>query len=328
MNFAKKFDIVTCGSATVDVFARAENEVIKIQSSKESESLIAYPTGSKILIDELHECCGGGGTNTAISFARQGLTVGFIGCIGQDIAAKTVLANLKSERVTFLGHQMKQKTGYSIILESLDSDRTALTYKGANNSLNFANIVPHTTRAYYFSSMIGKSEQSVKELFRLAKKARATIAFNPSMYHVKQGFTKLSPLLEHTDILIFNKEEAAELMQTQDMLQAMKRLLDLGINIVIITDGSNIIRCAIKGTLYELLPDKVSVVDATGAGDAFASGFVGHYLQTKDIKCSLQAGLHNSQSVLQAYGAQKTLLNKHHIMQLLKQKHTITERKI
>jgi ribokinase len=73
------YDVITVGSATVDVFVKTEAELIEITKKGSEEELIAYPTGSKILIQQLDFKIGGGGTNTAVAFARLGLKTAYLG---------------------------------------------------------------------------------------------------------------------------------------------------------------------------------------------------------------------------------------------------------
>ena len=73
------YDVITVGSATVDVFAKTHfSELIKIIDPKGETDLLAFPSGSKILIDDLEFTAGGGGTNTAVALSRLGHKVGFL----------------------------------------------------------------------------------------------------------------------------------------------------------------------------------------------------------------------------------------------------------
>ncbi len=103
------YDVITVGSATVDVFAHTESELITIKTSHGKEELIAYPSGSKILIDRLEFKIGGGGTNTAVSFSHLGLKTAYLGKIGNDENGEKVLKLLKKEKIDFVGVKAKNK---------------------------------------------------------------------------------------------------------------------------------------------------------------------------------------------------------------------------
>ena len=78
------YDIVTIGSATVDYYADTDSELISIETSISSEKLLAFPLGGKLLIRELNVTTGGGGTNTAVAFARLGFNTAYLGKVGAD----------------------------------------------------------------------------------------------------------------------------------------------------------------------------------------------------------------------------------------------------
>ncbi|HLP79075.1 MAG TPA: carbohydrate kinase family protein [Acidobacteriota bacterium] len=303
------FDIVTCGSATVDVFAHTQVNPI-------GKKLIGYPSGGKILINSLQQELGGGGTNTAVAFSRLGLKTGYIGCVGNDIQGKQIQNSLANEKVSFLGQTSSEQTGYSVILDAIAHDRTILTYKGANDRLNKVRLPK--TRWFYFSSMIGQSLKTQGALADYARKHGIFIAFNPSMYQVTKGIGAIRKILSATHILIFNKEEAKALTKKKKVPQMHKRLHDLGIPISVITDGSSQVSCYDGDGYYIAQPQKVKVVESTGAGDAFAAAFVWSYQMTSDIAVSLAAGIVNSQSVLGYIGAKKGLCTKQQLVKLLK----------
>jgi len=308
-----RFDIITCGSATVDAFAHTDSEEIKIKTRLGSQTLLAYPSGGKLLIEKLQIEVGGGGTNTAVGFARQGFKTGYIGCIGSDENARQIESVLQKEKVAFLGQKRNGLSGYSIILDSLGHDRTILAFKGTNDLLDYKKMSISSAPWYYFSSMLGKSFDAQLKIAQFAKKIGSKIVFNPSSYQCKLGLKKLMPMLKQTDILIFNYEEAQILtgLSTQNRNTLHQFIFEnLQIPIAIITDGPNMLTCFDGEKIYTLKPQTVRVVEATGAGDAFACGFLGNYMRTKDIRQALKSGLANSQSVLKFVGAKKGLLSK------------------
>ena len=136
------FDVICLGSSTVDVFAKTRySELIKIVDSKGEKDLLAYPTGSKILIEELDFTTGGGGTNVAASLSSLGVKTAYLGCLGNDSNAHFILDALKRFKIDpSLIVRKKGQTGYSIILDSLEHDRTILAHKGVNNDLRFADF--------------------------------------------------------------------------------------------------------------------------------------------------------------------------------------------
>lgn len=291
-----KFDIVCFGSAVVDVFVNTE--------VSEKKKHFSYSVGSKILIKELRFDIGGGGTNTAVAFSRFGFKTGFIGKLGKDNNGKDILNLLKKEKIKFLGKIAEEKSGYSIILDSKDKDRTILTFKGPNNKILINELPKFQTKWLYLSSLMGKSFETQKKLAEILSRKGAKIAFNPSDYLIKHK--NIHSILKLCDILVLNKEEAGMLTKDSDLLLGLHKL---GPRIVVITDKDKKIECYDGKKKYSINPHKnIKVVERTGAGDAFASGFVAGMIAGKNIQQSLELGLKESESVLGHFGAKNNLL--------------------
>ncbi len=306
------YDILSLGSATVDVFAHTTSQLVKFITSTSEKDLIAYPSGSKILVSSLQFSVGGGGTNTAASFAKLGLKTGYIGKIGSDENGSKVLELLSSQGVDFLGSQ-KGQTGYSIILDSLEHDRTILTYKGVNNHLRFdeLDISRLSSKWLYISSMMAESYQTAIQLAQILFSQGTKIAFNPSNYQAQEGYAALQEILDICEVLVLNKEEAQNLLSVTGNLQEVTTSLGLkGIPYVVVTDGKNGICCYHDGNVYTITstPNHV-VVESTGAGDAFASTFVASFLQfaEDDLPAHLIRGMKQAEAVISVAGAKEGL---------------------
>jgi ribokinase len=312
------YDIITVGSATVDVFAKTDAEQICVKYGKHEETHIAYPSGSKILITELHTFTGGGGTNTAVSFARMGLSTAFLGKVGKDLNSEIILKELKKENVAFIGARSSAQTGYSVILDSKLEDRTILTYKGCNNDLRFDEVkkAALNTKWFYFSSMVGEAYKVQEKIAAYAKARKIPLAFNPSSYIAKQGPKFLSKILRCTHIIILNKEEAEIIVGPGDIKALLGKLRSLGPKIAVITDGKNG-AYASDGVYHSIKPRKVKIRETTGAGDAFASGLVASLAKGNSLKFSMEIGMVNASSVIQFLGAKNRLLTYKEAMKLI-----------
>ena len=311
------FDVVTIGSATLDYFADTDSELIKIQTRTTTEELIAFPLGSKLLIKELNITTGGGGTNTAVAFARLGFNTGYLGKVGEDANGDLVITRLKEEGVTFIGPREGQ-TGLSMILNSIQQDRSILAYKGANNFLRCDEIEPFASQWVYLSSML---EQSLETVIDLLREQPCKLAFNPSNYQAEMGYEKLAPLIDRVDILIMNKEEATKFLgllpeENHSIAFLMQKMAELPPRVTLITDGREG-AYAYDGEAFwhgQPTPD-IHVVEATGAGDAFAASFTAAQMMGKDTRESLHLGMTNAESVLQNKGAKERLLSREELLE-------------
>ena len=315
------YDVITAGSATVDVFAKTRfSELIKIIDPKGETDLLAFPSGSKILIDELEFTTGGGGTNTAVALSRLGHKVGFIGKLGTGTNSDFIHKDLKKEKIDLLCSHGKGHSGYSVILDTLEHDRTILTYKGVNDELKHDDI-PYKklkTKWFYFTSMLEESFHTLERLAEFAQQHKIRVAFNPSTYLAEKGIKHLNHIISRTELLVLNKEEAC-LLVGQDAIEGLLlKLKSLGPRIAVITDGKHDLYVIDEKYIYSAKPPFVKLVDTTGAGDAFAASFLSGILRKDNVEFAIKLGLANALSVITHYGAKNILLNFNEAMKAMK----------
>ena len=325
------FDIITLGSATMDLYAKTESEIIDIRTRTSHQELLAYPLGSKILISDLDFYTGGGGTNTAVSFSRLGLKTGYLGKLGEDSTGDQIVELLKKEKIRFLGSR-GGKSGFSVILDSFVEERTILTHKGANNNLSWGDVPKNKikTKWLYSSSLQGKSYQTLKKIVGILSKKDVKMAFNPSSYQCKEGKALLMNVLKYLELLVLNKEEASMLTGTTDSVKELaKKLHVFGPKIICVTDGPDGAGCLYNDKFYFIKPKpKRKIVETTGAGDAFASGLVAGLAYKKPIEFCLRLAILNAESVVAHHGAKNSLLKKTTAWKLVKKdKRRITKEK-
>ena len=317
------YDIITVGSNTLDAFVHTDAQLVKIskKGTTQKKELLAYPLGAKILITNLEFHLGGGGTNTAASFRNLGLRTAYLGKIGHDENGVKILHELNKLKIKFIGAFGKE-SGYSVILDSKAHDRTILTHKGSNDNFKYEEVdkTKLETKWFYFSSMMSSSLDLLKSLARFAIKKDIQLAFNPSEYLVVKGKKELKPILDATDLLIFNKEESLLLSEKKNLKDAfidLKKIIK-PTGIVVITDGPRGAYAFNGEEIIHVYPKKVKLLETTGAGDAFASAFTAAIMKKENIKTALKMGMIQAESVIQCRGAKNKLLSRNEMIQALK----------
>ncbi len=331
-----KFDIITIGTATQDVFM--PSSTFKIIDDSKCLKNIGFitgkahclPLGSKIQIKEPVFATGGGATNAAVTFSRQGFKTAALFKMGNDITGEEVVKKLKKEKVFPLAiRDKKLKTDYSVIFLSPDGERTILNYRGASVNLKTEEIPLQSLKNSWAYVSPGKISFSIIEkLFSYFAKNKIFIAFNPSKYYLDMGMKKLKPLLNKTKIVLLNREEASHLTKIpygkekkifKRLDEAVKGIAVMteGPKGVVISDGKTIYRAGIfpSGGRSASGGKNKKVVDRTGAGDAFGSGFTAGlmkegYFNEKSIKYAIRLGLANATSVIEYVGAKRGILSK------------------
>ena len=284
------FDIISIGSATRDVLI-------------ESDQGASFPLGAKIEIKKMVVTTGGGGTNYAVTFARQGLKTACIGVIGSDANGRDVLTDIEQEGVDVSMFQKHNDdlTAYSVILVHPNGERTILSYKGEGQHFSAAQIdLSKINSKWLFLDSLGGHFDLFEKLVNHAVKNNIKIACNPGGKELNHGLAKLVPLLKEIDIFLVNKEEAAQL--ASDLRPYVK-------GIVSISDGPRGVNVTDpQGHTYAAgIPDS-PVVERTGAGDAFGSGFVSEFIRSGDIVKAIQFGTANASSVVTQFGAKAGIL--------------------
>lgn len=296
------YDVITLGSATVDVFGVISKKYDKVSP------------GDKVLVNKLDFEVGGGGVNSAVAFSRMGLDTAFLGKVGCDHNGVKVLRELKKEGVDFLHLKASDDfTSFSFILNSSkEKDRIIYTYKGASDHLKTSEINWEglkKTKWIYMATLLKDSFKTAEKVATFASENKINLMFNPSSYLAKKGKRGLSKILKNTTILVLNKQEGKLVIGTKsnDIKKILKDLQSLGPDMVVVTDGSKGAHVYDGEVIAHMKPYKTKVVSTAGAGDAFASGFLAGIIK-KNYEHALELGMANAASVVQYYGAKNKLL--------------------
>lgn len=309
------YDIITFGSATLDIFLKSKDFVIKPIKKFITQKGACFPFSSKVDVESLEFHTGGGGTNTAVFFAHQRLKTAFCGEIGSDFAGQEILKDLKKFKVDtkLIFRTKKAATNLSVIF-SWGMDRTAFVWRGASEVLVEEKMPwkKFKTKWFYLAPLSGKMACLFKPLVNFAKENNIKVFANPGNSQLNFGMKVLKPILSKIDILLLNQEEASLLTGTsyQKEKQIFKKLDELVPGVVIMTKGINGAVVSDGNYLWQAKAPKVKVVEKTGAGDAFGSGFLAGYIKNQDIERALQFGIANSSACIQKIGAKQGILKK------------------
>ena len=311
------FDVITIGSATRDVFARSGD--IKIKKGKEfaTGKGACFALGSKLNLEEVNFSVGGGAINTAVTFANQGFYVAPIAQVGLDPEGEHILKKADKYRIhcDFIATDKKYLTSFSFILSLADGSRTVFRYKGASWHLKTSQIRWNEFNAQwlYVNHMAGDSHKVLPKILKEAKKNGMQIAWNPGTTQLEKK-KELQKLLGYADLFIVNQGEAAMVtgIPYQKEKEIFKKLNNLMHGVVIMTKGPRGVTVSDGKTMWfsGVLPLR-KVVDRTGAGDAFGSGFVAALMKKPgDIENAIQFASANATGVLHEWGANHGLLQK------------------
>lgn len=331
-------DIVTIGSATMDVFVECDDaNIVSVCKKDRKSEYMSYPYGSKVEITDFASQVGGGGVNTATNFANLGFSTSAIFKVGDDIYSQGLFEFFKDKNIALdsVIQDKDDSTGFSIILTSFEGDRTVLAHRGANShikksEINFDEI--KNAKLLYIAPLNGDSNKVLDDIVKFAKDNDTFVCFNAGTTGIKKGFNYLKKILDSAQIVVLNKEEASMATGIQlrsdtkdvkysnqlihpDLKEMFSKLKVSEYQVIVITDGKYG-AFAFNGKEYFYCPCFDGPVTSTlGAGDAFASTFCAALSKFQgDIAKSLVAASINSAGVVSEFGATKGLLSFGEIM--------------
>ena len=223
---------------------------------------------------------GGKGANQAVAAALQGASVRFVGAVGNDVYATPALRCLTKSGVDLTGiSHVEDTTGLAVIAISADGENTIIVIPGANAWVDAEAVKQHTTDIAAADIVLLQGEIPA-EGFQAAVDAathRVVINLAPVVPVDRDALLQADPLManEHEAALVLQQlghEVAEEDSKNPEKLAA--DLLDAGFASVVLTLGAaGALVATPEGS--ELVPSpKVTAVDTTGAGDAFAGALV------------------------------------------------------
>ncbi|MFQ5925735.1 MAG: carbohydrate kinase family protein [Dehalococcoidia bacterium] len=241
---------------------------------------------------------GGSAANTIYSLAKLGVGTGFIGAVGDDEEGKVLLKDLESMGVDTGQIKVKKaKTGSTLCLTDKRGRRALYVLPGANSLLASEDIDPayiNQATMLHLSSFADEGQLVVQKQLMERMSPSIKVSFAPGSIYAARGLEVMAPIIERTHILFLNRKEAEELTG-EDFQKGARKLLEQGCRIVAITLGQGIGKGNTIATCYLIAAQgeymiqaerakKEPEADTTGAGDAFAAGFLYGFLRGKGLE--------------------------------------------
>lgn len=239
--------------------------------------------GRLVLVDEMSIHTGGCAVNAATTLARLGIPVEVIGKIGEDPFGDFVLNAMKERGIGTSGVKRDPKAGTSatMVMVAPDGERRFVHYIGANAGLTLADVdmqmVTGASILHVAGSLVmpGIDGEPTAELLRQAQAAGVTTFLDTVWDDTARWMKTLHPCLPHIDYFVPSLAEAQALTGMETPGEVAKFLLGKGVKTVALKMGAD--GCLVmsdRGDEIRLRAFEINVVDATGAGDAFAAGFI------------------------------------------------------
>jgi sugar/nucleoside kinase (ribokinase family) len=239
--------------------------------------------GRLVLVDEMSLHTGGCASNTATTLARLGLPVEVIGMVGADSFGDFVVNALAGRGIGIKGITRDKEVGTSatMVMVAPDGERRFIHYIGANAQLRLEDIdlaileacsILHVAGSLVMPGMDGLP---TAELLRQAHLAGVTTFLDTVWDDTGRWMDLLAPCLPYIDYFVPSLSEAQQLTGLEVPEDIAQSLLERGVKTVGLKMGiQGCLVMSSDGQTVRLPSFQVDAVDATGAGDAFAAGFI------------------------------------------------------
>ncbi len=308
------YNIVAIGDVVVDAFIKlAVGEVTTNPETK--EMTLSMPFGEKIPYEGLKVVAAvGNASNVAVGLARLGHKAAMLAAIGKDHYGQQILDHYAKEGVATELVRINEQlpTNYHFVL-NYGAERTILV---KHEDFTYEPIASVGEVGWIYFSSIGQHALSLHDDLAdyLEAHPNTKLGFNPGTFQIKLGAERLKRIYARTHVLFVNREEAQHILgvQDRDLKDEFEGLHKLGPKIIAITDGPDAAYASDGKNMWKIAPypDPKPPVSRTGAGDAFATGFMAALMSGLSTDKALTWGPVESMSVVQAIGAQTNLLTR------------------
>jgi adenosine kinase len=314
---APRFDLLGVGNAIVDVIAQADDAFLATQGMHKGAMALIDEARAQAIYDAMGpavESSGGSAANTIVGAASLGARVAFVGKVKDDELGHAFMHDIRAAQVAYDTPPASDgpSTARCYIVVTPDGERTMNTYLGAAQDLHPADIdekaVADTAITYlegYLWDPPHAKEAFVKAA-GIAHKAGRRVALTLSdafcVDRYRDEFVRL--IRDKTvDIVFANERELHSLYQTADFDSALEEVRgDASLAVVTRSEKGCVVVQGATTERVEAAPI-ARVVDATGAGDLFAAGFLVGHSRGKDLRTSARLGALAAAEVIQHVGA-------------------------
>ena len=291
----KSYEVVGIGNAVVDVLTQTEDAFLdKMGIQKGIMQLIEQERG-ELLYDAMEEriqAPGGSVANTLAGLGNLGLSTAFIGRVSDDELGRFYADAMQEDGTDFVNAPVaggELPTSRSMIFVSPDGERSMNTYLGISSEVgpdDVSDDVAGSTKLLFLEGYLYDKPKGKEAFERAAKLCRdaggvAGIALSDP-FCVDRHRADFRRLVTELDFVIGNEQEWTSLYETDDLGAALEQAASESGLIVCTRSGKDVV--LVKGDEEAVVPvDFVTPVDATGAGDQFAAGFLYGYVTGADL---------------------------------------------
>jgi ribokinase len=236
---------------------------------------------------------GGSAANTIVGLSRLGIEAGYVGKVADDEAGRLLLDDLSSEGVNTRGVTVSNgRSGACLIMVDGQGERGILVDPGVNDTITTTDVdmsvgleLMNNAELVHFTSFVCRgSDTSFETQKYVASHTTADLSFDPGTLYAERGMEALMDFISRARVVLPNDHELKLMTGCRDVRDGADMLMEAGAQWLAVKMGSRGCYVTDGTSGIEIPSKKVSVVDTTGAGDAFNAGFICGMLQGEDIE--------------------------------------------
>jgi sugar/nucleoside kinase (ribokinase family) len=282
-----RYDVVGIGNAIVDIIGRCDDAFLARHGTPKGHMrLVDAPVAAKLYdaMGPAVEISGGSAANAMVGIASFGGRAAFIGKVADDEFGRIFAHDIRAAGVTFDTPPATggASTARSLILVTPDGERTMNTFLGVSPELNQGEVDATLVRAAQIVYLEGylfdrpQAKVAFRQAAEIAAKAdrRVALSLSDSFCVGRHRAEFLALIRSHIDILFANEHEVTALYETSSFDEAARRV-QADIELAVLTRSARGSVILADGSPLSISAEPVmQVVDATGAGDLYAAGFL------------------------------------------------------
>ena len=313
----KNYKVVGIGNAIVDVLAKCSDDfLISKGIEKGIMQLIDTPRAAEIYnsMNAGVEVSGGSAANTIAGIGTVGIKTAFVGKVKDDQLGRIFAHDIRAQGADFttpmVDSESIDETGRSMILVSPDGERSMNTYLGVANQLNVEDIDPDLmadTEWLYLEGYLFDRPDSQAAFIRAVElcngsggQSSLSLSDPFCVERHREAFQDL--IANHINMLFCNEHELLSMYGGESLNDA----IEIGaqfVDTLVCTAGAEGAYIANGGEIIHVPANSVNMVDATGAGDLFAAGFLACVSQNKSLEVCGMMGCIAAAEVISSMGA-------------------------
>ncbi|UWP92813.1 adenosine kinase [Aliiroseovarius crassostreae] len=299
----KTYKVVGIGNAIVDVLTTADDSFLELMGIEKGIMQLVEKDRAEVLYGAMEgrkQAAGGSVANTLAGIGKLGLKTGFVGRVHDDALGHFYADAMEMDGTRFVNPPVpggELPTSRSMIFVSPDGERSMNTYLGISAELGPEDVDPAVAsdaEIVFLEGYLFDKDKGKEAFIAMARACRgaggkAGIAISDP-FCVERHRTDFLMLIEHElDFVIGNEDEIKSLFETDDLEEALAKTAAI-CPLVACTRSGDGVTIVQNGARVDVPVEEITPVDATGAGDGFAAGFLYGLATGADIRTCGEMG--------------------------------------